>query len=152
MRAIRLLGLVSLLPLALGCAGASSESLELSDKIVDAAIQLAQSDRSEAEVSYTLNIDAPSLIAIVPASGVDRTQLPADATEAQVTALLDAVQVWNGRVMLAVVWASGNSSGPSLEGHLSVPRQYSVLKPGRGAITVRLVRDPSGTISVAGLR
>lgn len=134
------------------CAGARSESLDLSDRIVAAAITLKQGSQISAEIAYTLGTDAPSLVAVVPASGVDTTELPDDAIEQQVSGLIDSAKVWRGRTFLSITWPGGTSTGPTIEEHVSVPRQLSVLKPPGGTVTVRLVRDATGTVTISELR
>jgi hypothetical protein len=151
-RTSRLLSIVCLGSIVLGCGSEQSESLELSDRIVSAAIALKGTGDSHANVAHTLNIGDPSLVAIIPASGVDRSQLPSGVTEVQVAGLLEAAQMWNGKIVVAVIWAGGSSSGASIEQHVAVPRQLAVLKPARGAVTVRLVRDSAGGVSIAELR
>jgi hypothetical protein len=134
------------------CAAQQSESLDLSDRIVDAAIRLKQGTQSETEVTHTLTLDVPSLVAIVSAAGVDRNALPRGGTDEQISGLVSAGGMWSGRAFVAITWSGGTSAGPTIERHVSVPQQLSVLKPARGSITVRLARDSSGTVSIADLR
>lgn len=136
----------------LGCIAERSDALELSDHILQAAIRMKQSSDSEVQVTYPLTSKESSLIAVVPPSGVERTRLPTAATNEQVSGLLGAGEMWSGHAFLAITWSTGLSAGPSIEREVSVPQQLSVLKPAGSTVTVRLVRDNSGVVSIKDLR
>jgi hypothetical protein len=142
--------LVAAASLCYGCA--RSESMDLSDRIVDAAIALKQGSQTSVEVAHPLRTDTVALIAVIPATGVDKTVLPQGAPEQLVSALVDAEAAWKGRVFLAITWPNGSSTGPTIEDHVSVPHQFSVLKPAGGIVTVRLVRDSTGKVAISELR
>jgi hypothetical protein len=137
---------------ASSCAAQHSESLELYDRIADAAIRLQREKGSTSEVTYSLTLDTPSLVAIVPSTGVDRARLPSGATQEQVSGLIAAATVWSGRPFVSITWSGGTSTGPTVERQVSVPRQMSVLKPARSTVVVRLARDTSGVVSITDLK
>ena len=55
--------------------------------------------------------------------------------------LSEAIKIWPGQEFLAIVGAKGLSSGPGIDRHVVIQRQFAVLKPPRGKVTVVLQRN-----------
>jgi len=134
------------------CGGPRSESLDLSNAILAAAQRLQRGADGSTEVTYELKVGKASVVVIAPRAGIDIGQLPSGVTDAQVDGLRRAVAMWKDHEFVAISWESGVSAGNSIDRTLGVLRQYAILKPPYGSITVRLERSDSGDVRIADLR
>lgn len=138
--------------LCANCSMQRAESVDFAEAVGAAVNQMNQTGRTEDEFEHVLGLDVPTLVAIVPASGLDLGSLPPDATAEQIASLSDIATAWRDDAFLAIIWPGGSSFGNTIARFASVPRQVSVVKPPRGTVVVRLIRDSSGEVSIAELR
>lgn len=137
----------------IGCStGPQDDGLDLGDRIVDSANSLRQSAETTVTAEYRLTRATTSLVAIVPAAGIEPSELPPDTPEQLVSRLREALSMWPGREIVAVLSENDFSSGPVIEGRGLVKGPLAVLKPPRGTVTVVLEKNAQGDVFIADLR